>query len=70
MIITSQRVSDMDKIVCNQLGLKQFDSDEIHIAAHLHDIGNIVRFHHERYDGKGYPGGLQGEIIFYIIGRK
>ena len=24
---------------------------------------NIARYHHERYDGKGYPSGLQGENI-------
>lgn len=27
------------------------------------DIGEIVRAHHERYDGKGYPDGLAGEAI-------
>lgn len=26
-------------------------------------IADIVRYHHERYDGKGYPDGLQGEEI-------
>ena len=24
---------------------------------------NIARYHHERYDGKGYPDGLKGEDI-------
>ena len=24
---------------------------------------NIARYHHERYDGKGYPDGLKGEAI-------
>lgn len=28
-----------------------------------HDIANIIRYHHERYDGKGYPYGIQGEEI-------
>ena len=27
------------------------------------DIVNIVRWHHERYDGQGYPDGIRGEAI-------
>ncbi|WP_407306529.1 HD-GYP domain-containing protein [Desulfosporosinus sp. SB140] len=29
----------------------------------LFDIGQIVRHHHERYDGKGYPDSISGEKI-------
>ncbi|MDP4128492.1 MAG: HD-GYP domain-containing protein [Bacillota bacterium] len=29
----------------------------------MFDIGNVVRHHHERYDGKGYPDGIKGEGI-------
>ncbi len=29
----------------------------------LHDLIPIVKYHHERYDGKGYPSGLKGEDI-------
>ncbi len=29
----------------------------------LAEVASIVRHHHERYDGKGYPDGLQGEAI-------
>ena len=29
------------------------------------DILNMVRHHHERYDGTGYPDGLAGEKIIY-----
>ncbi|GAB4237707.1 MAG: hypothetical protein Kow00109_11800 [Acidobacteriota bacterium] len=31
--------------------------------ASLRDVCEIVRHHHERYDGKGYPDGLAGEEI-------
>ena len=29
-------------------------------------ISKIVRHHHERYDGKGYPDGLEGDDIPYL----
>ncbi len=29
----------------------------------MKDVGRIVRHHHERYDGKGYPDGLAGDGI-------
>lgn len=29
----------------------------------LQDAGKILRSHHERYDGQGYPDGLKGEAI-------
>lgn len=103
----SQRVSDMVQIICQLMGMNDKDTNEIHIAAHVHDIGKIgikdtildkegslndhewslikqhpsvgadilskskrlleisqiVRSHHERFDGKGYPDGLAGEKI-------
>ncbi len=32
----------------------------------LSDIAAIVRSHHERFDGEGYPDGLEGEAIPYL----
>jgi two-component system cell cycle response regulator len=32
-------------------------------APALHDVAEIVRCHHERHDGSGYPNGLRGERI-------
>jgi putative two-component system response regulator len=29
----------------------------------LHEVSAIIRHHHERYDGTGYPDGLKGEAI-------
>jgi response regulator RpfG family c-di-GMP phosphodiesterase len=29
----------------------------------MQKVGRIVRHHHERYDGKGYPDGLAGDAI-------
>ncbi len=29
----------------------------------LNQVGKIILYHHERFDGKGYPAGLKGETI-------
>lgn len=103
----SLRVADMSVEIASALGLRDVELEDIHIAAHLHDIGKIgipdkvlykpgkllpeeykeiqkhpeigytilsrsksllpiaklVLFHHERWDGGGYPNGLKGNAI-------
>ena len=70
----SRRVSDTATVLAKMLGLADDEIQEIHIAAHLHDIGKIGipdsillkpgrLHHHERYDGKGYPFGAKADEI-------
>jgi response regulator RpfG family c-di-GMP phosphodiesterase len=33
---------------------------------HLESVGKIIRAHHERFDGTGYPDGLKGEEIPWL----
>ncbi|MGL5677460.1 MAG: bifunctional diguanylate cyclase/phosphohydrolase [Cellulosilyticaceae bacterium] len=49
--------------------LKEHPAQGVEIIKHigcLDAIQDIVRHHHERYDGKGYPDGLKGEDIPYL----
>lgn len=103
----SNRVADMSLVLSQKLNINGLELEQIHIAAHLHDIGKIgvpdyilnkverltpdeweqikqhpvigynilsnstelkevatiVLYHHERWDGKGYPNGLKNEEI-------
>jgi putative nucleotidyltransferase with HDIG domain len=38
-------------------------ADIVHGIPFLEKVTNLVLCHHERFDGKGYPGGLKGEQI-------
>jgi putative nucleotidyltransferase with HDIG domain len=41
-------------------------ADIIHSVPDLHPIMPIVRNHHERWDGTGYPDGLAGDAISHL----
>lgn len=38
-------------------------ADILSKSRHLNELKDIVLYHHERYDGKGYPDGLKGKEI-------
>ena len=106
----SEEVAVMAQTIGQQMGLTAKQSDILHVAGHLHDIGKVgvqdailkkrgpltrsefaiikkhpvigagimapitpfagkngivrmIRHHHERYDGAGYPDGLSGRNI-------
>lgn len=40
--------------------------DLVKFGHHLEDVGVIIRAHHERFDGKGFPDGLKGEEIPWL----
>lgn len=41
----------------------QIGADILSRSSHLAQMGDIILHHHERFDGLGYPAGLQGEKI-------
>jgi diguanylate cyclase (GGDEF)-like protein/PAS domain S-box-containing protein len=68
------KIGISDKILHkkSKLTTKEFDTIKKHpqIAADIirpiqfmHDIIPLILYHHERWDGKGYPAGLKGEEI-------
>lgn len=49
--------------------LKEHPVNGVEIISHvepLKDISPLILYHHERYDGKGYPSNLKGEEIPYL----
>lgn len=65
----------MPEAVINKPGKltdEEFDQIKIHPTSGYHTLKNIyddkqialgAKYHHERYDGKGYPNNLEGENI-------
>lgn len=65
-------ISDKILLKCAKLTKREFDRikkhpqigvDIIRPVHFLHSIVPLVLYHHERWDGKGYPRGLKGEEI-------
>jgi response regulator RpfG family c-di-GMP phosphodiesterase len=40
--------------------------DLIKFVHHLEEVGAVIRSHHERFDGQGFPDGLKGEEIPWL----
>ena len=68
----STRVAEYSKEIAKRAGLSEKIEDEIYMMGLLHILKDITEFpklsvgarwHHERYDGKGYPDGISGEDI-------
>ncbi|MDD5427984.1 MAG: diguanylate cyclase [Candidatus Omnitrophica bacterium] len=68
------KIGISDKILLKKAKLtkKEFDvikhhpqiaADIIRPIQFMHDIIPLILYHHERWDGKGYPAGLKGEEI-------
>ena len=57
------KLSPQERIVMKQHS--QIGASILGRSACLKEIANIVLHHHERWDGRGYPGGLAGESIPY-----
>lgn len=68
------KIGITDKILFKKSKLTKMEYEEIkkhpQIAADIirpiqfmHDIVPLILYHHERWDGKGYPSGLKGEEI-------
>jgi response regulator RpfG family c-di-GMP phosphodiesterase len=60
---------EMEDLTFHELNLiKQhpgFAQSLLYSIENLHQAGIIIRSHHERFDGSGYPDGLKGEEIPY-----
>jgi putative two-component system response regulator len=41
----------------------QWGAEVARLANLAEAVVNVIRYHHERFDGKGYPSGLKGETI-------
>lgn len=61
--LTEEEFSIMKKHAVYGEKIIQRTMKDVEEKEHFAVACNIARYHHERYDGKGYPDGLQGENI-------
>lgn len=72
----SGRVAAYSKEIARRYGYDEKRQENIFMMGLLHDVGKILgnikempelaagaKWHHERYDGKGYPEGISGKEI-------
>jgi len=73
----AERVGSLSRTLALAIGLTPDEAEVVALAGQLHDIGAhliapfdvlalaapMIRHHHERLDGSGYPDGLRGEAI-------
>ncbi len=55
------KLSNEERLIMESHPIKS--AELIQNVSHLHDILPAVRYHHENWDGTGYPEGLKGEGI-------
>lgn len=61
ILLKSGRLSDAEYVIVQEhpvIGASIFDKPD-----EFKEMSAIIRHHHERYDGKGYPDGLKGNDI-------
>jgi len=67
-IIPKQILASPDKLTKVQYEIIKLHSTILNniLPSEFDDIKIIIRHHHEKYDGSGYPDGLKGEDIPYL----
>jgi len=63
-----EKLTDKEKEIVNKHCVNGYNllKSSLYGMTFFNDIPKIVKYHHERYDGKGYPDGLSGEEIPYL----
>ncbi len=60
-LIDSQKMTDQEKAIYNKH--PEEGQGVVKFISKLDHVGLLIRSHHERYDGRGFPDKLSGELI-------